>query len=477
MSDLSPSRPIVKRPSCLWAWLRGAGFCFQMTLALAFVFFGAYAYVVRTRLQATMAELDRTDPGWRLPDIEAARAVVPDAENSALRVIEANKLLPEPPAQWLEDDFDAELYSLPPERRMTPAQYAHLHQRLDKVKPALDELEGLSALQSGRFPITYAQNPWHTLLPEQQKSRRVIHLLMRDCMAHAEAGETHQAINSCLGVFNAARSIGDEPFAITQLIRLAGVMIACRSAERILAQTQPDLDDLKRLQELVEKEDTTPYESITRRGERALENANFEALESGFSTWSKWGDSPRDWSDHVINFAFQDYVRSLHPQVFVYSARMQAACKLPPKLRQPAMQQIELEMCQDGPTPVTMWFLNYPKMEPAFSRCHAILRCQATALAAERYRRLHGHWPQLLDQLAPDFIAAVPTDSFTDDPLLYRRLPDGVVIYSVGLDGEDNGGNVEMGKPNDPGTDIGIRLWDVTKRRQPPKADEPAKQP
>ncbi len=40
MPDLIPSRAVVKRPSCLWAWLRGAGFCIQMTLVYYFVNFG-----------------------------------------------------------------------------------------------------------------------------------------------------------------------------------------------------------------------------------------------------------------------------------------------------------------------------------------------------------------------------------------------------------------------------------------------------
>ena len=141
------------------------------------------------------------------------------------------------------------------------------------------------------------------------------------------------------------------------------------------------------------------------------------------------------------------------------------------------MQQIEQEIACVKPNMVTLFFLNYPKIETAICRTHAVLRCQPAALAAERYRRSHGAWPESLDQLTPDFLAAVPIDPFTDEPLLYHKLPDGVVIYSAGKDGQDNGGNVDWGKINDPGTDIGIRLWDVANRRQPPKPAEPAKKP
>ncbi len=49
------------------------------------------------RLAAVIADLDRTDPGWRLDDIERARPDIPDTENSAV-VIDAAfaKLVPSP---------------------------------------------------------------------------------------------------------------------------------------------------------------------------------------------------------------------------------------------------------------------------------------------------------------------------------------------------------------------------------------------
>lgn len=477
MPDLIPSRPVVKRPSCLWAWLRAIGFGIQLSLAFAFVNFGVRAYIVRTRLQAVLADMDRTDPGWRLADIEAARAVVPDAENSALRVIAANKLLPQPPKSWIEDDFDTELQHLPPERRMSPAQFAHLRQRLDEVKPALDKLKELTELPQGRFPIVYAKNPLGTLLKEQQNLRCVIQLLDRNSMSYAEAGNAHQAIELCLATFNAGRSIGDEPIAISQLIRFAGVTIACRTVVRILAQMEPGLEDLRQLQTLIETEDETSYRRIIWRGERAFENATLEYFETTPMVFSELSGGKPDWEETVFPFAFQDPVRGIHPQLFDYSARMQAAARLPYRFRIAAMEQVLKEMGQTKLNMVTAFFLNYPKIETAICRLNAVLRCHAVGLAAERYRRLHGDWPQSLAQLTPDLLAVVPTDPFTDDTLLYRHLPDGAVIYSVGLDGQDNGGNVDSGKTNDPGTDIGIRLWDVAKRRQPPKPDEPAKQP
>ena len=149
-------------------------------------------------------------------------------------------------------------------------------------------------------------------------------------------------------------------------------------------------------------------------------------------------------------------------------ARLQAAGQFPPKGRDQAIQQVAREAYRAGLNPATIFLSSFPKLADAFPRSHAVVRCTITALAAERYRRWHGDWPPSLDALTPDLVAAVPTDPFSGDPLLYRRLPDGVVIYSVSTDGVDNGGNVDAENPTLPGADLGVRLWDAAKRRQPP---------
>ncbi len=40
----------------------------------------------------------------------------------------------------------------------------------------------------------------------------------------------------------------------------------------------------------------------------------------------------------------------------------------------------------------------------------------------------------------PDYLAAVPLDPFSGDPLRMARQADALIVYSVGLDFEDSGG-------------------------------------
>src|SRR5262245_50126484 len=49
-------------------------------------------YLSDRNLRRVHAEADRLDPGWRLEELEARRAVLPDEQNAALVVLSAAKL-------------------------------------------------------------------------------------------------------------------------------------------------------------------------------------------------------------------------------------------------------------------------------------------------------------------------------------------------------------------------------------------------
>jgi hypothetical protein len=65
-----------------------------------------------------------------------------------------------------------------------------------------------------------------------------------------------------------------------------------------------------------------------------------------------------------------------------------------------------------------------------------------TALALKRYQLGHGQYPANLSELVPEFLQAVPSDPADGQPLRYHPRTDGTfLLYSVGDDGVDNGGD------------------------------------
>ncbi len=68
-------------------------------------------------------------------------------------------------------------------------------------------------------------------------------------------------------------------------------------------------------------------------------------------------------------------------------------------------------------------------------------RMTLLAFALAGYRAEHEkHYPKTLAELAPNYIDAIPHDPFSDDPLLYKSDGDGYLLYSVGMNGRDDGG-------------------------------------
>ena len=62
------------------------------------------------------------------------------------------------------------------------------------------------------------------------------------------------------------------------------------------------------------------------------------------------------------------------------------------------------------------------------------------AVAIERWRLAHpGRLPDTLAELVPAYLAAVPLDPYDGQPVRYKKLPVGYVVYSVGMGWTDQG--------------------------------------
>lgn len=70
-----------------------------------------------------------------------------------------------------------------------------------------------------------------------------------------------------------------------------------------------------------------------------------------------------------------------------------------------------------------------------------------TAIALKRYEHQYHHLPNKLNELVPEYLKSVPTDCIDGQPLRYRRNADGTfLLYSVGENGKDDGGNPALEK-------------------------------
>jgi hypothetical protein len=449
-----------------------------MILAVAGFGMGGYVYFASEQeLAGAIAEADRLDSGWRFDEIEAARANVPDAENSALLVAAAFAKMP---AKWTAPSADdtphitERLADLPPEQPLTLAQLQEARTELAKVAAALATARPIADYPRGRWSVRWQRHMLiATLVPHLEQPQLVVYMLVLDATVRCAEGGADGAMRSCQAALNVGRSVGDEPSGVSQIVRRARVRDAVRALERVMAQTEPSDRALAAMQRLLADEVQLPALLIFARSERAMlfdaldsmrtEQVNRAAFMMKPSRLGARFDTQRDrFLAHGAEAAF-----------LRHGTQVVEIAKLPSQDQEERLRQV---VAPTHTLPPLLGGLmggnsvDWVKWARNFHRAQATVRCAETAMAAERYRLAEQQWPADLNALVPRYLAAVPADPFDGQPLRLRRLPDGIVIYSVGPDRSDDDGKLDRSNAEAPSTDVGFQLWDADRRvaRAPP---------
>src|SRR5262249_35558424 len=164
-------------------------------------------------------------------------------------------------------------------------------------------------------------------------------------------------------------------------------------------------------------------------------------------------------------------IKSHRAKLLRFQTRLVEIAKLPTEEQLARAKELEAASDPEAESWVVDLFARPGcKMAAALARNCSWPGCAAVAMALERYRRDHQAWPAELRLLVPQYVEKLPLDPCDGKPLRYCRFGEGIVIYSVGIDGVDNGGQLDRSVTlSDEGLDLGFRLWDAKHRRQPAK--------
>src|SRR5262249_39912293 len=139
--------------------------------------------------------------------------------------------------------------ALPAEVALDLVLAKELRAELTKVQPALDAARRLADLPEGRYPVAWKPD-WISTLVHCQDARAIAALLRFCVTLQLHDRQTDEALNTAHALLNCARSIGDEPISISQLVRIAITAITINAVERILGQSEPSsaaLEELERI--------------------------------------------------------------------------------------------------------------------------------------------------------------------------------------------------------------------------------------
>ena len=335
---------------------------------------------------------------------------------------------------------------------------------------ALALLEEAARIEDCRFPIDMPDGI-DTLLPHLRGLRRGAKLLqLRSCMA-AERGAYTEATDDCVMLFDIARSLDNEPNAISSLVRISIFRIGFIQAERLIQSGRLSDEMIEQLRRAI---DAIQVREATQRaiaGERALAIAIYDdplkSIRDTSSISHNQKSSPA--TEAAIMFA-----RRASGLLTLDKAALLDVFAVADGLADLKQWPLDrLEMANDNipfPYLIARIFSPIPSLIRVPMQVQALRSVYLAGIAAEKYHRDHGELPARLEDLVPTYLDAVPTDPFSKQPLRYRLEEGGAIIYSINYDGTDHGGRNlgDGGGQFDEDTDITFtfgglqeKLWPV----------------
>jgi hypothetical protein len=455
-------------------------------------------------LAAALAQAERLDGPWQWNDLEARRAPVSDAENSAHSLEAINTWIPSGWPSFLyrskpsvpdvpnssigagsgwhharASGVDPPLYmeSLSAGRSsptlLSSAAVAELRREMGRATAGVELARRLAHQPRGRPPFVWTEDVIKESRPPAFNVYPVSNLLAHDAKYRAQLGDLWGAAESCLAMLSIASAVGDTPTATAQSNRSFAANQVVSTLESVLGLGDVPACLLTELQLRLAAEDEFPSQLIALRGRRAAIDRLCVAMQNGEAPLTSLGmdldrltgrvQSPEE-AHRVLTYIRAIAITRLNHAVEI--------CKLPVERQDVKWEALVREMEEEPQIIRSVCSVQAPNAESLSQR--ARLRCTIAALAVERFRLQHGRWPEVLGELVSDLLPAIPINPLNGEPLQFLRAKDGAIVYAIG-----NGSRVQSPEfeipaslfqtLNDPlrTLKVGFRLWLPNQRRQP----------
>ncbi len=293
---------------------------------------------------------------------------------------------------------------------------------------------------------------------ELHRLRAGARLLAADARCKAADGDLRGALENTSAMFSIAEHTASDPLVVMQLVAIAIDQIAIGTLEAVLASGTATAEDLAAA-------NIHDHLSYRKQLEKAFRLEEAFWLSIVFQMMSGTGGpvpSGNEWlpfqTPGVLVPPYRVFL--LKNDVATYRDNMRQLTVLAGKPYYETKEEWEALEQKLGSRP--QGILSKVTLSALTSLARAIARGEAqrgvarVGLAMCRYRAAKRAFPETLQELVPEFIPAVPRDPFDGQPLRLKSTEQELVIYSIGPNGEDDGG-VPFDKEEQTG-DITFRL-------------------
>jgi hypothetical protein len=334
---------------------------------------------------------------------------------------------------------------------------------LRRYEPELSEISAASRRPRSRFNIPIEIG----FMPHLGHLKNFSTLYRVRAAARLAKGDESGAFADTLTLFRLAEAVSEDPTVMTLLICIAQNSIAVSSVFEGLAAhawTEPQLVELQAILRAIDFRGTLRFAF---QGERIYGNRIYDQmLGSSANPGALW---VQDQIESTMNPAMDPFPllpafapRGMfrrnqihHHRLFDRIAAEIQSPHWPTTLTNLATTEDFLRSV--GLRPATPHSVLPAMMAPAFAkvqgkaaRQNVTARLADVACALERYRLKHGAYPDDLAPLVPELLPSVPVDPMNSQPLHFQRTDNGwYKLWSVGLNGRDDGGVMKRGEEND----------------------------
>ncbi|HUR44888.1 MAG TPA: hypothetical protein VMZ27_03350 [Candidatus Saccharimonadales bacterium] len=326
---------------------------------------------------------------------------------------------------------------------------------LSGFEPELKEIKAAAGTYSlTRFPIRYEDN-MGCLLPHLARIKPVVHYLNAHAIASLEAGRTQDAFEDLKLSYRLTDIFKDEPFVISHLVRIACASMSTQIVKEGLARHQWSVEQLEWIQDYCAKCDLLGSIAKSLQAERAFCITGLDMLRRGEipllvilgveqdnSPFSGFLHSPfaklipKGWYYQNMLSVSEFHAKYLQTSIMPDQHRVDPAQA---EAVDPAIKQIRTTPYNVFAKLVTPALIN---ISIRAARWQTALDHATIACALEKYRLAQQHYPESLDALQPQFIAKLPSDVITGNAYHYQKTETDYLLYSVGWNGKDDGGQV-----------------------------------
>ncbi|MCJ7777248.1 MAG: hypothetical protein MUP16_02895, partial [Sedimentisphaerales bacterium] len=323
------------------------------------------------------------------------------------------------------------------------------------------------------------------LLPNLAEFRRLAYSLRWRAYLCAEKGRYEEAFNDIKSCYRFGQHFRGDKTLVEQLVGIAIEAMAVQAIRDIISQYQIDPAALATLQKDLEQITTDENFKVSLTTEKLfiLDEVQrcftADRIGGGHLYLQRVasfiaGGKPEPFNEKFwpillrALFTHPNKEQTLEAGNKFYDYAQEMTTQTPAKIRteHPDLNE-EFKRITKGNLLLELLAPAFQRIIEISFRCKTDVEATLTIIAIWRYRQKKGAYPENLKELVTSgYIQELPIDSFSDKPLVYKKSGDDFILYSVGPNCVDDGGQSgkdDKGRPKLWADNGDAVLWPVLK--------------